>query len=1196
MAKVDYKRVNEISTKYGVGLPRLGGSRLLSRQRDDELGEIRSSISNYQNRIKATGTEVPEPNKALSSLVKVLQVLDAPRNALWNAVEDSVSGENSFGQGFMEGLKYEEEYTGADLAKDMFGEPQTRAGKIGTGVAGFLFEVVGDPLNYVSFGAGSLAKGLFTGTTKELTQEGAEAMAKALTRGLPTIDDAIRYAREAAEKGAVKGSDNIAKMADQFLKDEYAKIFDKEVVGQRFEELIAKVADSNASKNETIKAFLEDTFDEIPFDSAVKSMPNVRPDDDFLRELYDDLDEYIPNDVGSPFMDYLPEGTDLAKVSEAYDEIVRKPVVDAIAQGMLDADAARIASEAGLRIGPRIIKTQNDMMKMGAKAREAIQRISPKLDSGIKLLDDRLSGIFNPYYITGLTKEENAILKSLKILRKGQKSVADEMIIDTAKQFHRAMDGLDDATREADLSSILRWLEGEKTVKLNDRTKPIAENMRDLFKEMGVKESQAGSVARNLIDSYYPHVQNWDNANLGRTIRTAGVTSRMRMFNPNALAREYSGNFLEAQKQMLFKTAKPQAKQEAFATVQQAIDELGDEALTRGLKITPDFMSENTVKFIDNNFPEIWDDLKAAGGIDDWFEANPIRAFVTRGLRSNKIIADQAFLGDIAEQFGTKVNKDNMATLLSQGQEIVVPRTFFNLWKINPKQALEADNIGINAAGALEEGLKSQDSELVSIVRRIVENTDGQHFVSVRPNDFQALVEYIPLNAYALPSGVRETVNGMSQKQINAGIETVGSIIDRFYTVWKPTVTGLRGDYHLRNLMGSTWMNMMDVGTKTFDPSITKGAKELLGSAKGKLELAGKEIDLDTLRNGFTESGAKATQMSAGHSNLEQTLKGQVETVFDEANPIKTGTKEFIRKIDKTKPVRSTASAVVGVGKEVGNVIEDKVRAVNFLANVEASLERGSSLGQAMREAGEHVRKWHFDYTELTEAERKIFKRIVPFYSWMRKNIPLQLETFLNDHRPVKALERFKVNMEKAGGVSDEDQPSWFRDSTPIPLGLGADGKMKYINASLPSADLGNLDDPKQLLLNPINPLFKVPVELMTNQNFLTGAPITSNDYQKKQDYLNYMLRQFGTFRDAATAFQGYDSEGRAVAQEYLPGNRVHVPLVKSYDENEGAVDAAYQYRRQLQNLIQYLKEMGIDVPDNADISDMQRLLAQVQQ
>ena len=42
--------------------------------------------------------------------------------------------------------------------------------------------------------------------------------------------------------------------------------------------------------------------------------------------------------------------------------------------------------------------------------------------------------------------------------------------------------------------------------------------------------------------------------------------------------------------------------------------------------------------------------------------------------------------------------------------------------------------------------------------------------------------------------------------------------------------------------------------------------------------------------------------------------------------------------------------------------------------------------------AADVVDKLLFDYSDVTKFETQVMKRIFPFYTWLRKNIPLQLE------------------------------------------------------------------------------------------------------------------------------------------------------------------------------------------------------------
>ena len=85
----------------------------------------------------------------------------------------------------------------------------------------------------------------------------------------------------------------------------------------------------------------------------------------------------------------------------------------------------------------------------------------------------------------------------------------------------------------------------------------------------------------------------------------------------------------------------------------------------------------------------------------------------------------------------------------------------------------------------------------------------------------------------------------------------------------------------------------------------------------------------------------------------------------------KGGVKNAIR-----HPLKSAAN----IGEFAGGKVEAQLRAANFLSNLENGLELGYTIDEAIQFAGEQVKKYHFDYTELTNAEKTIFRRIFPFY------------------------------------------------------------------------------------------------------------------------------------------------------------------------------------------------------------------------
>jgi len=86
---------------------------------------------------------------------------------------------------------------------------------------------------------------------------------------------------------------------------------------------------------------------------------------------------------------------------------------------------------------------------------------------------------------------------------------------------------------------------------------------------------------------------------------------------------------------------------------------------------------------------------------------------------------------------------------------------------------------------------------------------------------------------------------------------------------------------------------------------------------------------------------------------------------------------------------------------------------------------RGLGLGMedAARGAAMQVKKFLFDYTDegLTEFEREGMKRIMPFYSWTRNNLPLQLEQLLKQPGKYAAVEKVRKGHEYALGPSPDE-------------------------------------------------------------------------------------------------------------------------------------------------------------------------------
>jgi|GEM_PF-7007914 len=223
--------------------------------------------------------------------------------------------------------------------------------------------------------------------------------------------------------------------------------------------------------------------------------------------------------------------------------------------------------------------------------------------------------------------------------------------------------------------------------------------------------------------------------------------------------------------------------------------------------------------------------------------------------------------------------------------------------------------------------------------------------------------------AWIVPKGIVEHINKIGQRFIRD--ESTMAILqgyDRVLGVWKLWATAMRLPFHLRNFISNYWNNSLDLGVEAFDPKLNTLAWRVLraGSLPKEQRLAqkialGKKLwNLDELYQLSLEKGVVNTgwlgadipyYLTAELNRLAQT---GTERAFWAALPV---SQQFI---------------VARAMRNLGLNIENHARTLNFIGN----LRKGLSIDDAVA----HVKKFLFDYTELTPFEANALRRVVPFY------------------------------------------------------------------------------------------------------------------------------------------------------------------------------------------------------------------------
>jgi hypothetical protein len=292
--------------------------------------------------------------------------------------------------------------------------------------------------------------------------------------------------------------------------------------------------------------------------------------------------------------------------------------------------------------------------------------------------------------------------------------------------------------------------------------------------------------------------------------------------------------------------------------------------------------------------------------------------------------------------------------------------------------------------------------------------------------------------------------------------------------------------------------------------------------------LTGKAID---------ESGKATSDLLNKSKGFDINRLNPLSPIIDANMPITRNADGSIEKIDVMNPLKSLfkSSQDMGtkqfiaydIGRNIGSTVEGHSKATNFLANIIQDKD--------FFEAADNTKKFLFDYNDLSDFERKVMKRIIPFYTWMRKNIPLQLEMFFTKPGVYSGYNKMKNEIEKNvpedQRVEDKYKNTFAQDWIQIPGTMkGKESRVynpktkqyeiaesknepSFWNPNLPLADLGKIPMPTadfaKQMFSSLNPAIKVPIELQANKNVYFDTPISGGVGDTK-DAPGYIQRLMG--------------------------------------------------------------------------------------
>lgn len=176
-------------------------------------------------------------------------------------------------------------------------------------------------------------------------------------------------------------------------------------------------------------------------------------------------------------------------------------------------------------------------------------------------------------------------------------------------------------------------------------------------------------------------------------------------------------------------------------------------------------------------------------------------------------------------------------------------------------------------------------------------------------------------------------------------------------------------------------------------------------------------------------------------------------------------------------------------------------------------------------EASLSVKKFLFDYSDLTDVEQEFFKRIFPFYTWFRKNTALAAKLVLE--RPARPADIQNIKSAVEFVTSEDDQfdrrflPEYLKKNMPVRLWrkeftdkrTGEVVEMPtFIAMAKPIGLLNAISDwsvPQETAINMATPMVKVVAEVWANYDTFRKKPIVDEEAGRiKEDLLGIEINR----------------------------------------------------------------------------------------
>lgn len=343
----------------------------------------------------------------------------------------------------------------------------------------------------------------------------------------------------------------------------------------------------------------------------------------------------------------------------------------------------------------------------------------------------------------------------------------------------------------------------------------------------------------------------------------------------------------------------------------------------------------------------------------------------------------------------------------------------------------------------------------------------------------QAATEFLEATKGLKSEEAKALANEVHNKMVNPeSLRMALKGFDAIQNIWKAQAL-VAPSYHIRNIAGNLWNNhLADVKPLAYglagELQKFDSTGKLSQPSLWLLQKAGYSIDdLPALMDDIKKAGVIGNGQYGG--DIAEHISSQ---------------------IGKTSAINPLSQRFFGyrANRLAGGVLEDNAKIAHFLSK--------KAEGYGTKQAAESVKKYLFDYGDLTSTEQNLLKRVMPFYTWTSKNIPLQVQQFIENPGKFSDVAIAKKDLEEGVAQPNEQYLSdYVKNNGPIRWKTEPDGTTKYFLAGawLPAAAaLQFLSNPGQNTLGMVTPVAKLPLETAFNKSSFFQNTLGEYDNLKK--------------------------------------------------------------------------------------------------